>query len=1365
MTANPDNHYKNLADRLRAMSPDKRAAAEQLLKKKGVAVADLSVTTAEPPSIVPVARDRDLPLSFDQQRVWFLHQLAPLTSVFNLQMSMGLRVEVAVLEQVLTALVARHEILRTTYRMGEREPVQIIHLPHPVALPAVDLSGLSDEDAGAEVLSAGRQQRTKPFDLEAGPVWRALAFKLGNGRAALSMVINHIATDGWSFDRLFQEVRELCDAFTAGRETRLPELPIQYADYAVWQRQWLQGEVLETQLRYWRERLAGMPAALELLTDHPRPPVQTSNGAGVGVQLPGPLVAGLKALAQKYQATLFMTLLAVFKILLARHAGQQDVVVGTPIAGRMRPEVENVQGLFLNTLVLRTDLSGDPAFGEILGRVRDTVLGAFAHQHVPFEKLVEALQPQRDLSRNPLFQAFFNKPIMQEANTAPGTRDLFKDTIAMAEGQAEFDVALWVEEYSESIDLGFNFNTDLYRSSTIERMAGHFVRLLEAVVGDSEQRLSSLPLLTEGERHRLLEEWNQTEQVFPGDPVSRLFEQQVAQIPEAVALEFEGERLSYRELNARANRLAHYLRRLGVGADVKVGVFLERGVQMVVAVLGVLKAGGAYVPLDPAYPSERLAFMLEDSQAAVLLSGERLLSELPVHAARVVRFDWDGEGISAESAENLEVAPDAADLAYIIYTSGSTGKPKGVQIPHRALCNFLHSMLRSPGLKRDDVLVAVTTLSFDIAGLELYLPLIAGARLVPASRETAADGAALMGLLESSGATVMQATPATWRLLLAAGWRGNRQLRVLCGGEALSRELAEQMLECCAQLWNLYGPTETTIWSTAYRVESGSGPVPIGRPIANTRIYVLDDRLQPVPIGVAGELYVGGAGVARGYWQRPELNTERFLADPFSTVPGARLYKTGDRVRYLPDGNIEYFGRLDNQVKLRGFRIELGEIESVLGRLEGVRQAVVQVREDQPGDQRLVAYLVCEDESIRSDERIRVFAGKSLLAYMVPSAYVFLDALPVTPNGKVDRKALPIPESNLRREAGYVEPHTPSECVLASIWCEVLGVDRVSVDDNFFDIGGHSLIAITTIVKFKEQTGRSLDPRNYYQQTLGQLAASVDDGNERTPRTENSSALELEPFYFGDTKRMLFGLFRLAQEPKDVGIVLCQPHAHEYIRCHRAFREMGQRLARLGFHVLSFDYYGTGDSGGDYQEGEVSTWGQDLDVAIDTMKQRLQIHRVCLIGLRMGATLAMMVSAKRTDIAAIALWDPIVSGSDVNAEAAEIRMHQALDPIRQRDVAYPDVLSYPITNEMIIDLERIDLCLVTPSAAMPVLLVIESDGERSGRRLADLKQAAGSRVNYQCIDEPGVWLREPYEAIVPRKVIGTLLSWVSEVFR
>ncbi|PSB41219.1 non-ribosomal peptide synthetase, partial [Chamaesiphon polymorphus] len=774
------------------------------------------------------------------------------------------------------------------------------------------------------------------------------------------------------------------------------------------------------------------------------------------------------ALSRQTGSTLFMTLMAAFATLLYRYSGQSDVVIGSPIANRNRSEIESSIGFFVNTLVLRTRLEDNPRFEQLLTQVRENTLTAYEHQDVPFEQIVEALQPQRSMSHSPLFQVMFTLQ-----NTPLGEIELPSVKLSELNTQstiAKFDLTLSISESLIGLECEWEYNTDLFDKSTIERMASHFENLLSAIVANPHQTLSELPLLSESERHQLLFDWNNTAREYPQDKcIHQLFEEQVAKTPKAIAVVFEQQELTYQQLNHRANQLAHHLQTLGVKPEVLVGICVERSLEMVVGLLGILKAGGAYVPLDPSYPTERLSYMVSDAEIEVLLTQENLLSTLPSHVAQVVCLDPDGGVIESHSPENLVTSVSAANLAYVIYTSGSTGAPKGVQICHSSVVNFLSDMRCFPGVSPEDTFNAVTTISFDIAALELYLPLLVGAKIWLVSSEVATDGERLLSELSRSRITVMQATPATWQMLLASGWSCDYPLKVLCGGEALSARLAHQILETGSELWNLYGPTEVTIWSLIAHlrvVTTENKPSAIGRPIANTQVYILDSQLQPVPIGVAGELHIGGDGLARGYLNRPELTAEKFIPNPFSPDSSARLYKTGDLARYQPDGNIEFLGRIDHQVKIRGFRIELGEIEAVLSSHPHVRQAVAIATEDPTGNQRLIAYVVSEQENL-STQKLREFLQQQLPAYMVPAAFVTLDTLPLTPNGKVDRKALPAPDGEIERTQEYVAPHTPNQEIVAHIFTTVLGVEKVGIHDNFFELGGHSLLATQLTSRLK----------------------------------------------------------------------------------------------------------------------------------------------------------------------------------------------------------------------------------------------------------------------------------------------------------
>ena len=905
------------------------------------------------------------------------------------------------------------------------------------------------------------------------------------------VTVHHIVFDGWSLGIFFRELSALYEAFCTVSPALLPDLLIQYADFARWQRNRLQGEIVDQQLAYWKQQLGG-GSSLQLPTDRPRPIVQSYRGARRFLTVPGSLTAAIKTLSEQEGATLFMTLLAAFQSLLYRYSGQDDISVGSPIANRNQVETEGLIGLFINTLVLRTSLSGNPTFLQLLNRVRETALGACMHQELPFERLVEELQPERHLNQSPLFQVMFvlqNTPV-----ELPNLRDLIVCRLGLDRGTALYELTLELRESQNGLDGFIEYNSDLFDSDSIERMVGHFQMLLEGIAANPNQRISDLPILTEAERRRLLVAWNATERVYPSDKcIHELFEAAAKRTPQAIAIVFEDQQLTYRELDHHANQLAHRLQELGVGPGTRVGICVDRSLQMVVGLLAVLKAGGAYVPLDPAYPKERLAFMLDDA-VSVLLTQRGLLDLLPDHKARVVCLDSDWELIERESRSKPVSDVTSDNLAYVIFTSGSTGKPKGVEISHRAVVNFLHSMRDEPGLTGQDTLLSVTTLSFDIAALEIFLPLIVGARVVIVSRATTSDGALLAGKIAQCGATAMQATPATWRLLLEAGWQGSKQLTMLCGGDALPRELAAQLMVKGSALWNLYGPTETTVWSTLCRVAAQEPRVSIGRPIANTQIYILDSHLQPVPIGVSGDLYIGGDGLARGYSNRPDLTKERFVANPFSDKPDARMYKTGDLARYFADGNIEFLGRIDGQIKIRGFRIELGEIENVLGQAPGVREAVVLAREEAPGEKRLVAYLVPDRQLFSSTGGLLTYLIKKLPAYMVPSALVVLERFPLTANGKVDRGGLPAPDPSRPDFSGaFVAPRNSVEEVLAQIWADLLELDCVGVNDNFFNIGGHSLLAIRVIARVRQVFGIELPLIALFENpTLVGLAAQVD---------------------------------------------------------------------------------------------------------------------------------------------------------------------------------------------------------------------------------------------------------------------------------
>ncbi|HET9227200.1 MAG TPA: amino acid adenylation domain-containing protein, partial [Thermoanaerobaculia bacterium] len=1013
---------------------------------------------AQAPLLVRVPRSGSLPTSFAQQRLWVMDQLEPGSFAYNL--AGGLRLEgsldVAALSAALNGIVLRHESLRTVFVEEGGEPRQLIQKPSPLRLRVLDLSGLAVARREEEVRRIAVVEARRPYHLAAGPLVRSLLLRLGEGEHALLLGMHHIVSDGWSMSVFVRDLGALY------RGEALAELPIQYVDYASWQRQWLSGEAMEDRLAWWKWQLAGAPQLIELPVDRPRPAVQSYRGGQASLELP----IDLEPVGRRLSATPFMILLAGFTTLLHRYGSQSDVVVGTPVANRGRAELEDLIGFFVNMLALRVDLAGDPGFDELVRRIRERALGAYAHQEIPFERLVGELQPERSLSHSPLFQvllAFQNVP----------DDDLELGSLVISDlnyelGRTQYDLSLFVYPQLEGgLRARLDYASDLFDAATPQRLLAHLGNLLTGIVEAPDRRISDLPLLAPEERAELLAAGNRTAAEVPAVLLHQLFEARAAERPQAVALAHNGEALTYAELNARANRLAHRLRRLGVGPECRVAVNMERTPDLLVSLLGVLKAGGAYVPLDPTYPADRSAWVLEDSRAAILLT--------------------EVGDLSGESDSNPDPLADPENLAYVIYTSGSTGRPKGVAVRQRGAVNFLASMARHPGLGAGDVLLSVTTIAFDISVLELFLPLSVGARIELVDKETSADGFRLKAKLTESGATVMQATPATWRLLLEAGWEGNPGLKVLCGGEALPLDLARELLARVRELWNVYGPTETTVWSSVRRVTeadtSRSGSIPLGGAIANTEIYLLD-RLEPVPPGAPGELYIGGEGLARGYLGRPDLASERFVPDPFSGRPGARLYRTGDLVRRrTQDGALEFLGRADNQVKIHGFRIELGEIETVLGELPGVRECAVVVREE-----RLVAYVAFQDGDVQA---LRNELRQKLPEYMVPSAFVVLPSLPLTPNGKVDRRSLPSPSEERHQDRS--RERSPVEELLAGIWSRVLGVSDVAPHQSFFELGGHSLLATSMAARVRSVFGVELPMRAVFQEpTLAGFAALVD---------------------------------------------------------------------------------------------------------------------------------------------------------------------------------------------------------------------------------------------------------------------------------
>jgi amino acid adenylation domain-containing protein len=1033
--------------------------------------------------VARISRTGELPLSHGQQRLWFLSLYEPESTAYHISASVRITgaLEGDLLERTLAEIIRRHEALRTGYINEAGKPCALITSGQGWRLERIELDRLAVPERAKEAFRLARHRVREPFDLADPPLIRATLFKLAEFEHILLVAVHHIAADGWSLAVLASEIGVLYPAFQRGVKPAIDELPFQFVDYVAWYRKACDERIIERQLAWWLRHLQGPLPVLELPSDRPRPPVMSDRGAYLRRTLED--VAGLVEFANSSGATLFMVLLSAFKILLHRYTGQKDLIVGTAVAGRNRAEVENMIGLFINTLALRTSLEGDPTVTEVLDRVRETALGAFAHADVPFDRLVAELQPARDLSHSPVIQVVLT--LQNYPYTPLELAGLTLSPEPFNAGISRYDLTVDVFQRSDVLDLSFEYNTDLFDASTIQGMQDHFVTILARMVAEPASRISEIALLSESERAELLSTAEPPRTSFPVDRcVHDLIREQCLRAPERVAVSCGTAELTYHELDELSDRLAARLEKSGIRPGVIAGVCLERSIRLPVALLAVLKAGGAYVPLDLQYPQERLTTMLEDSGAAVLVTEFSLVGKLPSWDIPIVLLDDD---LAPDRGRPGNVATPS-DLAYVLYTSGSTGKPKGVEIPHRALVNFLWSMRQRPGICADDCLLQVTTLSFDIAGLEIYLPLLVGARVEIAARAAVRDPAALGRLIEESRVTVMQATPAMWRMLFDSGWNGCPGLKVLCGGDTLSRELSDQLLNGCGEVWNLYGPTETTIWSTAARLRRGMECIPLGEPVANTYLYILDAHKQLVPKGVDGELYIGGEGLARGYRDRPELTRERFVENPFR--PGERLYRTGDLARYRADGGLEFLGRADLQVKIRGYRIEPEEIEKVIELQPGVRHAVVEA--DRSGtDVHLTAYVVCRREDRPRVEDLKTALGQILPDYMVPAFFVFLESLPLSPNGKLNRKALPKPDLRAGTSALFEPPRSQVEREVANLWQGLLKVDQVGIHDNFFDLGGHSLLVVQMQSRLQQCFGRELALIELFQRpTVAAIAAS-----------------------------------------------------------------------------------------------------------------------------------------------------------------------------------------------------------------------------------------------------------------------------------
>jgi len=1046
------------------------------------------------PPIRRIKHEGAAPLSYAQQRLWFIDQLEPNQATYNIPAAVRITgpLDIPALHKCLGEIVNRHESLRTHFHAVGGQPQQFIEANAAMALQSFDLTAMEAQEREPEAQRLAYEEARTPFDLQVAPLLRVRLLKLGAEDHVLVVTMHHIVSDAWSVSILIREVTELYQAFVAGRPSPLPELPIQYSDYGRWQREWLKDDVLERQLDYWKKQLAGMPP-LELPSDHPRPAARTYRGATAPLSIPLRLTDRLKELSRKQGATLYMALLALLKTLLSRYSGQHDIAVGTPIAGRRQPETEGLIGFFINTLVMRSDLSDDPDFLRLLQRVKSVTLEAFANQDLPFEKLVEALQPDRHLSRAPLFQVAFavqNVPpsILDfgEAKLAP---------VAVDSGTAKFDLWMPLVETANGLQGVIQYSTDLFEAGTISRMIDHFHHLLSAVLSSPGQPISALSLLSNAERHQLLQEFRQGEH---HQCLHQLFSQHARRTPDAVAVVWRGRELRYAELDSQSSRLARYLQAWGVKPESCIGIAMERSPEMIVAQLGVLKSGAACVMLDLSHPPARLEYVTKDSAIEVLLTKSDLKERFAQYEARVLCMDSDWDAIAGQNDAPFKSLASPENLAFVIYTSGSSGNPKGSMITHQAITGMiLHS--NNMSLLSTDRIAFTNNASFDVSTFDIYGALLHGARLVIFDKESILNPAELArGFVDEKITAAFMATTIFNQVATFAPNCFSAFRYLVFGGEAADVQVVRRVLEAGPpqNFMNGYGPTESTTYVTAFRiskVEPETDNIPIGKPIATAEILVLDSSLELTPVGVFGELYIGGRGLARGYINRPDLTAERFVPHPYNQKDGERLYRTGDRARWLADGNLEFQGRIDSQVKIRGYRIELGEIETALSEQPGVKQSAAMVREDQPGVKQIVAYIV-SNENTRTDE-LREALKRRLPEYMVPSAFVALEALPLTPHGKLDRKAFPAPDR--ASEQAYIAPRNKTEEVLAKIWAEVLGLSRVGVEDNFFELGGHSLLAIQVIARTQDAFQKNLPVRRLFETpTVSGLAKWIESLSE-----------------------------------------------------------------------------------------------------------------------------------------------------------------------------------------------------------------------------------------------------------------------------
>ncbi len=1061
-----------------------------------------------------VDRSKEQPLSYAQQRLWFLDQVVPGLTAYNIPLGFRINGQLVVeaLSDAINQIVSRHEILRTTFSIVDVNAIQKIHPNQSAEVPFIRLSDkVKPEHELQRLIKVSVNQA---FDLQSGPLLRIELYQLDENEYFLLINIHHCVFDGWSINIFIKELLELYDAVVEGRAHNLDSLSVQYADYSAWQKQWIDEHILEQQLNFWQRQLSDLSDPIELPLDNPRPKLQEFDGATTGFTLHRKQLAELTELSIAEDASLFMVLLAALKIVLYKYSGTRDLCVGTAVANRNHDALENLIGCFANTLVLRTKLDSDMTVRQLIASVKSTCLDAYSNQDLPFERLVEEINPGRDPSRSPLFQVLCTYQDDTGQDLTANAIQLFPDNPASQ--SARMDLAIDIIKTENGLEVVFEYASALFESATMQQMAAHFNYLLKQMKEQVNQSLSAMSLVSEEEKQNLTARYKGYERDYgKEDFVAGLFSKNASILADKVAVIANGRSISYADLESRSNQMGRLLIASGVTPGSLIGLCVDRSEQMLITLLGILKIACAYVPMDPEYPVDRLQYMGQDAGIKHLITQKNYLN-LFADVNRVLDCEELQAKLPEQSPETLNIVVKKDDPAYVIYTSGSTGKPKGVVVPNGAVKNFLLSMAEKPGLDKDDRLLAVTTLSFDIAVLELYLPLVVGATVVIATRDEAMDGSSLLALIKSNNISFMQATPATWRMLLGSGLNRENPMKVLSGGEALPQDLALQLCKMEGELWNMYGPTETTVWSTCERIVDPTLAISLGEPIANTQLYILDEYHQLVPQGVAGELNIGGAGLALGYVNRPELTDERFVNHHAGL---GRLYRTGDRMRFRRDGSLQYLGRLDDQVKLRGYRIELGEIETVMRKHPRIKDCALAIRQQGGGDARLLAYVIWQEQALTLTE-VRQFLRNWMPAFMVPQAIIELESLPRTSNGKLDRKALPDTFQTLGSESEYEEPVTSEERWLADIWRTVIGVDKVGLYDNFFELGGHSLLSMQVIIKVRDEFNVKLNPRDLLLDSLTHVAAKITkyQASKGRHREDNSGHLAKKNLF-----RRLFG--------------------------------------------------------------------------------------------------------------------------------------------------------------------------------------------------------------------------------------------------